>query len=350
MRYLLHISRGAIGLIFIISASVVGAQNVLNGGFENVSAYPNSPGELELAAHWTNIGTALGSPDLFHVLGTAAGDLPETPIAIVNAFQGMAIAGFSPYTLLDTGKRQYISGSFDGPLTPGVRYQMTLHMTNGEVTAFSDAGLGIAGLGMRFSEGPLQQTDEDVIDLSPHFVFSQVFYDREWRQISFNFIAQESWTHFAWGLFGNAAANVTIESGDSPKKVYCFVDGFSLVPVGASGSDDGDPVRGPHNKPNVSDVDLNSDPVWFVPSAFTPNGDGDNDTFKPVWGNVYVESFEVYSRWGQRIYLGSGEEASWDGNTLEGEPVESGSYVWKLTVVDDSGKLTSKSGSLFLIR
>jgi gliding motility-associated-like protein len=341
---------GSFALFLAFAPTMGHSQSVLNGGFENVTDYPSQPAQLQFSAHWVNTGSASNAPDLFHVLGSAAGDLPETPIAMVNAFEGMAIAGFSPYSTLNQDRRQYISGRFSEPLTPGIRYQMTMRMTNGEVTAFSDAGLGISGLGMRFSESALQQVNDSFIDLNPHFVFSPVFYNREWQQISFNFVAQESWTHFAWGLFGSEPGSVTMEYGENATKVYCFVDGFALTTALVAGSDDGEPARGPQVKPHVTNIDFETDAAWFVPSAFTPNGDGDNDVFRPVVENVSIRSFQIYSRWGEVIYSGAGEDFIWNGESTSGAPVASGSYVWKMTLVDQLGKLTSKSGPLSLIR
>jgi flagellar hook assembly protein FlgD len=50
------------------------------------------------------------------------------------------------------------------------------------------------------------------------------------------------------------------------------------------------------------------------------------------------------------IFSGFNNDVSWDGNNQQGKSVESGSYVWKLELVDPTGKVFSKSGSLSLIR
>lgn len=67
-----------------------------------------------------------------------------------------------------------------------------------------------------------------------------------------------------------------------------------------------------------------------VPDAFTPNGDGLNDLFKPVIGcyfTTYV--FKVFNRWGQLVYESQDPEAGWDGR-LGGKSEEMGTYVWQL--------------------
>lgn len=77
----------------------------------------------------------------------------------------------------------------------------------------------------------------------------------------------------------------------------------------------------------------------YFPNAFTPNGDGLNDVFAPV--SQYPQAQEVallliYNRWGEVVYQGEnlslqGGNQGWDG-TLEGEPAESGAYVYVATI------------------
>lgn len=71
-----------------------------------------------------------------------------------------------------------------------------------------------------------------------------------------------------------------------------------------------------------------------VPNAFTPDGDGVNDTFAPVpyEGVEVVARLTIYNRWGQKIYEATGPNAAWDGTTF-GQPAPSDVYVWLLEVL-----------------
>lgn len=71
-----------------------------------------------------------------------------------------------------------------------------------------------------------------------------------------------------------------------------------------------------------------------VPNAFTPDGDGVNDTFAPVpyEGVEIVARLTIYNRWGQKIYEATGPNAAWDGTTF-GQPAPSDVYVWLLEVL-----------------
>ena len=63
-------------------------------------------------------------------------------------------------------------------------------------------------------------------------------------------------------------------------------------------------------------VEVAVNPIVFMPTAFTPNGDGINDRFRPVsTGYIFVQHFEVYNRYGQKVYMGYGKQAleGWNG-------------------------------------
>jgi len=65
-----------------------------------------------------------------------------------------------------------------------------------------------------------------------------------------------------------------------------------------------------------------------VPSAFSPNGDGRNDTFKPiVKGNFSKFEFTVYNRWGQIVFKTNEINYGWDG-TVNGFTQSSGLFTW----------------------
>lgn len=62
----------------------------------------------------------------------------------------------------------------------------------------------------------------------------------------------------------------------------------------------------------------------YIPNAFTPNGDSNNDTFGPIipGGGATVPTFMVFSRWGKKVFESS-DNSLWDGK-IDGKeaPVE----------------------------
>lgn len=91
-------------------------------------------------------------------------------------------------------------------------------------------------------------------------------------------------------------------------------------------------------------------PDLLVPNAFTPNGDGNNDIFKPIpIGMKSVDIFRVYNRWGQMLYSGTGNGSGWDG-TFAGVKQEMATYVWYAEGVDYLNNKIKRKGSVVLVR
>ncbi|MFN8306683.1 MAG: PKD domain-containing protein [Ferruginibacter sp.] len=91
-------------------------------------------------------------------------------------------------------------------------------------------------------------------------------------------------------------------------------------------------------------------PSFYVPNAFTPNGDGNNDLFRPIAiGMKSIDVFRVYNRWGQMVYSSSGNVTGWDG-TFGGKPQEAATFVWYAEGVDYLNNKVKKKGTVILIR
>lgn len=88
----------------------------------------------------------------------------------------------------------------------------------------------------------------------------------------------------------------------------------------------------------------------FVPTAFTPNGDGSNDLLKPVV-NSGIQSFvfRIMNRVGQMVYETHTAGQGWNGK-FNGTAQPSGTYVWMLEATDYAGNKKLSKGTLVLIR
>jgi gliding motility-associated-like protein len=64
----------------------------------------------------------------------------------------------------------------------------------------------------------------------------------------------------------------------------------------------------------------------YIPSAFTPNGDGLNDMFGVKGEGIQDYRLLIYNRWGVVIFESTNAKNQWDGK-YEGQPVETGTYV-----------------------
>ncbi len=93
-----------------------------------------------------------------------------------------------------------------------------------------------------------------------------------------------------------------------------------------------------------------TNPQIFVPTAFTPNGDGKNDSFRPIpVGINSFEYFRIYNRWGQLVYSSTNVETGWDGK-IRGKVQGTNTFVWVVKGVDFTGKQVFAKGLVTLIR
>lgn len=87
---------------------------------------------------------------------------------------------------------------------------------------------------------------------------------------------------------------------------------------------------------------------FFIPSGFTPNGDGSNDGFQIIDnGAVEVLELKIYNRWGELVF--DNPNKSWDG-TYKDEPQPMGAFTYYGIVVDKRGTKELVSGTITLIR
>jgi gliding motility-associated-like protein len=89
----------------------------------------------------------------------------------------------------------------------------------------------------------------------------------------------------------------------------------------------------------------------YVPDAFTPNGDGKNDIFRPIsLGLKSLDIFRVYNRWGQLLYSTTDiNGGGWDG-TFAGKPQDPATYVWYAEGTDYRNIKIKNKGYVVLIR
>jgi gliding motility-associated-like protein len=93
-----------------------------------------------------------------------------------------------------------------------------------------------------------------------------------------------------------------------------------------------------------------TNPYIFVPTAFTPNGDGLNDVIRPIAvGMKQINYFQVYNRWGQMVFSTQINGQGWNG-MIGGKPQNTGVYVWLVRGVDYLNRPFFLKGTVTLIR
>ena len=92
-------------------------------------------------------------------------------------------------------------------------------------------------------------------------------------------------------------------------------------------------------------VEVPKTQLIYIPTVFSPDGDGTNDLFYVKGQNIGHLCLEVYNRWGQEVFSAPTLGDRWDGS-YRGEACPMGTYVYRL-LWDNK---TIKTGTITLIR
>lgn len=99
------------------------------------------------------------------------------------------------------------------------------------------------------------------------------------------------------------------------------------------------------------DIRLVQENTFDAPNAFTPNGDGLNDSWRPkgILSGATDYRLRVWDRWGEMIFTTNEFDAGWDG-TFRGRNSPGGGYLWDATFVNAAGDPEAYKGGIVLIR
>ncbi|RLD42177.1 MAG: hypothetical protein DRI89_07900 [Bacteroidetes bacterium] len=92
---------------------------------------------------------------------------------------------------------------------------------------------------------------------------------------------------------------------------------------------------------------------FYMPNAFTPNGDGLNDLFRAVPKYDYISEYQltIYNRWGQKIFECDDIDCGWDG-TYKGNASANGVYIYRIVYeeISQPGQSKTLDGTVMLVR
>jgi gliding motility-associated-like protein len=88
----------------------------------------------------------------------------------------------------------------------------------------------------------------------------------------------------------------------------------------------------------------------FIPSAFSPNGDGLNDIFEISGSAIEAFDLNIFDRWGGKMYQSANINNPWEGKVNGGYEAPQGAYVYVIIVKDNKGVEHEYTGTVTLIR
>ena len=141
--------------------------------------------------------------------------------------------------------------------------------------------------------------------------------------------------HIDWG-------DGTITGCDSIHHFYLTTGTFTIKEV--VGNDAG------CSDSSFAQVVIRPEYSLYIPNAFTPNGDGLNDVFRPTYEGVENFSLTIFSRSGEEIFSTDDPVSGWDGR-FRGQLCPEGAYVYKIEFTDAVAREKKVfSGLVYLLR
>jgi gliding motility-associated-like protein len=98
--------------------------------------------------------------------------------------------------------------------------------------------------------------------------------------------------------------------------------------------------------------EITMSPYNFVklPSAFSPNGDGQNETFGILRaGELTINEFKIFNRWGNVVFETNNSNDVWDG-TRKGKDQDIGTYIYYINGTKKNGETVEIKGNFTLLR
>jgi gliding motility-associated-like protein len=143
---------------------------------------------------------------------------------------------------------------------------------------------------------------------------------------------------------GNGYSTYAWNSGENTQTISTLSSGqYTATVTDANGCDATASVNVVFNKCVTDSFTI------YIPNAFTPNSDRENDAFRIYGTNIKYLEFRIFNRWGEQIHLARGVNGVWDGTYLLRE-AEMGVYAYVVQIELESGYTETFRGGVTLVR
>lgn len=306
------------------------AQNLVpNWSFEDTIQCPDNFGQLNRTTFWFN--PTAGTPDYYNNCNTqvTAFGIPENVYGFQVAKTGNGYSGFlyGGPSFIPANAREYIETQLIDSMQNGHQYCISFY-----VSLSNSADMAISNVGCYLSNNSITASNIFNLPVTPQIenpVGNYLMDTLNWMRISGTFTAIGGEQYITIGNFHNDTTTDSVRIGQGGNLYYYYyIDDVSVYEC---------------------DTVTTTDNNFFVPNAFSPNGDGNNDFLFVRGKNIVELNFAIYSRWGEKVFETINISEGWDG-TFRGEKMESAVFAYYLTLTYADGKTEVKKGNISLIR
>lgn len=298
----------------LITLAASGAVNYSwTGGISNGVAFA--------PASFSTVFTVTGT-DAFGCQGTDDVQVSVSP-ALVPSFTADVTAGCAPLMVtfenLTSGGANCSWSLGDGTVTSGCGQQLNTYTQSG----LYDVSLTVTDIAGCIYTTTASNYIEVYQIPSAAFVASRYVLDEENHQVDFiNNSSGASWYewNFGDGTGFNTSTDPTHEFAiDQPNSQY------TVTLVAGNGANCTDTA--------LTNIIVQDVLIFYVPNAFTPDGDAFNEVFKPVFTSGYDPydfHLMIFNRWGELVFESYNSQVGWNGDYSDQGLVQDDVYVWKI--------------------
>lgn len=324
-------------LLFLSQSCLFGQNLIQNGSFEQHSAL-NCGGGGFVPTNWLWVN----SPDYFNsACGSTTNGygVPKNLFGYCPPKNGNAYAGIGQ--IVSNEYKEYVVQQLATPLDSGQGYCLSFFVSKSDRLTYA-----VGAIGGSVSAVPPVNTVLNFVLGTPQVVNTSgpLTDTSQWVEISGYFVAQGGEQFVTIGNFFWTSNSDTLQTpatnpfppSAGPPGAYYYVDSVTLYAC--------DPPPPPPT-PTVA--------VTEPPNVFTPNEDGQNDTWRWEVPGAKGLKFTIYNRWGNIIYKPELKDTTvllWDGRTTSGEKCSEGYYYYVIEYTDTTGQAQKKKGFIDLFR
>lgn len=158
-------------------------------------------------------------------------------------------------------------------------------------------------------------------------------------EVTFNALSPDA-TGWLW-IFGDTTGGINQSTNESTIFTYDTQGSYevTLVTYNANGCSD--------TLKKVVFAGIKIPP--FVPTTFTPNGDGRNDLFRVRSESWFLQEMRIYDQWGTLVFQTDSARPEWDGR-INGKVVQNGTYVYRIRIADTENNTQDLTGPITVIK
>lgn len=289
--------------VILLISNISFAQNLVpNPGFEMYDTCPNTVGQFNFTTNWNIL---YNSPDYYNSCCTnPLVSVPYNMLGYQYADSGNAYAGFWCYS--DPLYREIIGTQLTSPLVVGqkyyVRFRINLSLNYNSNSACDKVGL-------RFTTVQHSPTNPPPINNTADIYTTNIITDTlNWTTVSGSFIANAAYSFIEIGnFFDNANTNIQVIRFQNSDYAYYYIDNVCIST---------DSMECIPPEPPIIETPCETTKTFFIPNAFSPNGDGENDSLKVYYAEkncIKKISLSIYDRWGEKLFETNDINFQWSG-------------------------------------